>query len=259
METGETNPRTGDELILGWDGDTLRWILLAHQEIVAHGSAPRTDDWSTLTRELPEAEHTRIALVHPVISLMPSAVAKGIEDRISLLHHGASQSGHRSFQSDRLGEGMSLIESGHGEQSSFMAEHWPTARWSSWALGWLEVQSQLAAQSEHDAFLGIEVGMHRAMMCRFDSGRLMWSTVTEDLEGAGILYHCVNAMVRDGMALDGVSLEVQIQGAAARKDHLIEQFSRFFRVVNEASPRVTWGDAAPEDPACWTTLAFAKR
>lgn len=154
---------------------------------------------------------------------------------------------------------MSLIESGHGEQSAFMMEHWPTARWSSLALGWLEVQGQLAAQSEQDAFLGIDVGMHRAMMCRFDGGRLMWSTVTEDLEGAGILYHCVNAMVRDGMAMDGVSLEVQIQGASARKQLLLEQFSRFFRVVHEAVPPVTWDGAAPEDEACWTTLAFAKR
>ena len=59
----------------------------------------------------------------------------------------------------------------------------------------------------------------RALMSRFDEGRLAWCIVAEDVDGDGVLYHAVNSLMRNdfeeglenGLHRTGLSFRVQLK------------------------------------------------
>ena len=165
---------------------------------------------------------------------------------------------HHSRNSvERLGEELSLIEGGHGIDVELLNASWPKARWASTALGWLEAQSQLALTDENSIAVSIFSGSNRAMMCRFDAGALVWCTVTDDLEGSGILYHCVNAMVRDGIKMESADIRVTLAGVESMTLELKQHFKRFFKQVEVEQTPWKWSDSQPEYAGDWDALFFA--
>lgn len=257
METGGINQSTKASLILGWDGAILRWICMEDGHVEEYGQIDEVAEWSTLADRFNHVEQVTLTRLFPEITLMPAAVADGIEEAILTLHHGVRSEGCRAFLSQRLGEELSLIEGGHGSEVELLNTCWPKGRWTSAALGWLEAQSQLASPHANSIAVSILSGSNRAMMCRFDAGALTWCTVTDDLEGSGILYHCVNAMVRDGIKMESADIRVSLGGVESMTLELKQHFKRFFKQVEVEPTPWEWTDSQPEPAGDWDAIFFA--
>lgn len=257
METGGINQSTNANLILGWDGAILRWACTNDGRVEEFGQIEEVAEWTILADRFKNIERVTLTRLFPEITLMPAAVAEGIEDAILTLHHGIRSNGCRAFLSQRLGEELSLIEGGHGSDVELLNASWPKARWASTALGWLEAQSQQASTDENSIAVSILSGSNRALMCRFDAGALVWCTVTDDLEGSGILYHCVNAMVRDEIKMESADIRVTIGGNESLILELKQQFKRFFKEVEVEPTPWKWSDLQPEHAGDWDALFFA--
>ncbi|MFZ9054209.1 MAG: hypothetical protein ACO2ZL_00265 [Flavobacteriales bacterium] len=256
METGGINQSNKANLILGWDGVVLRWICSNDGRVEAFGQVEEVAEWTALAERFKDIEKIILTRILPEITLMPATVAEGIEEAILTLHHGIRSEGCRAFLSQRLGEELSLIEGGHGHEVDLLNTSWPTGRWSSSVLGWLESRSQWASTDQNAIAVNIFVGSSRALMCRFDAGSLAWCTVTDDLEGSGVLYHCVNAMVRDGIKIGSSNVHVRIGGVQAMSLELEQQFKRFFGQVEVESSPWDWNDANLESVGDWDILFF---
>jgi hypothetical protein len=256
METGGIKKSTEANLILGWDGVVLRWICSNDGSVEAFGQVEEVAEWTALAERFKHVEKVTLTRLMTEITLMPAAVAEGIEEAILTLHHGIRSEGYRAFLSQRLGEELSLIEGGHGSEVDLLNTLWPKGRWSSSGLGWLEAKSQLASTDQNAIVVNILVGSGRAMMCRFDAGTLAWCTVTDDLEGSGVLYHCVNAMVRDGIKIESSDVQVRIGGVQDMALELEQQFKRFFGQVEVESTPWNWIGSTPEPAGDWDILFF---
>jgi len=257
METGGINQSTKANLILGWDGVVLRWICTNDGRVEEFGQVDDVAEWTALADRFKQAEQVTLTRLFPEVTLMPAAVAEGIEEAILTLHHGVRSEGCRGFLSQRLGEELSLIEGGHGREVELLNTSWPKARWASVALGWLEAQSQLASTGENAVTVSVLAGTNRAMMCRFDAGSLSWCTVTDDMEGSGVLYHCVNAMVRDGIKIESSDVQIKLGGVESMTLELKQQFNRFFESVEAEPTPWNWIVSQPEPAGDWDALFFA--
>ena len=191
METGEIDLiALNSDLLLGWDGMVLRWMLVDGNVVLDFGSEEEPLGFQSLADRYARVRSVWVSLLRPVCSLMPSAVANGIEGEVLKMHHGPSNALRRSYQSERLGEEVTLMESGPWSAGDDFLKSWPHVRWSSCTLGWLELQKRRTIPADCASLLSIDVGLNRALMCRFDEGELAWCMVTEDMQGEGGVVPC---------------------------------------------------------------------
>lgn len=236
MVTGETDHNAFDgSLLLGWDGERLHWVAVSpNGKVIDHGREEELGALSELSARFSGAQVVRVSMLRPVCSLMPTAVATGVEPHVLALQHGPKTDAFtsRTFQSERLGEGMSLIESGHWVDDDVFLSAFPMAQWASATLGAIEAGLQESRNNEWDATVRIDVGGKRALMMHFQDDALRWCSVTEDVGGDGILYHVVNALHRDGVELDNARCKVVFSGEV--EERVVEQFQRFFAAVERS-------------------------
>ena len=90
MVTGETDPTAFEgTLLIGWDGERVHWIAADAHGISDHGVESEIGTLSELSRRFSSATAVKLSLLRPVCSLMPAAVAEGIESQVldlSLIH-----------------------------------------------------------------------------------------------------------------------------------------------------------------------------
>ena len=245
MATGETeHSRFDGSLLIGWDGECLHWVAASQDaEVIDHGKEEELAALDALAQRFPEANNVRLTLLRPVCSLIPSAVSTGIESNVLALQHGPKTEtfASKSFHSERLGEDVALIESGHWTEEDVFLKAFPMAQWTSATLGAIEAGLQSARRDGWESSVHIDVGEKRALMMHFRGDALRWCSVTEDLEGDGILYHVVNALHRDGVELGNAQCHVVFTGVP--EERMLSQFRRFFASI-ERGPHVELGSTA---------------
>ena len=233
MVTGETDYNSFDgALLIGWDGDCLHWMAVAPDgSVVGHDREEELAALDALAKRFTQIQDVRLSLLRPVCSLMPAAVSAGVEMDVLSLQHGPMNEAFsaRTFHSERLGEGVALIESGHWAEDDVFLRAFPMAQWASATLGAIESGLNEARGDAWDATVHIDVGEQRALMMHFRDAALRWCSVTEDLAGDGILYHVVNALHRDGVELESARCKVLFSGLP--QDRVLSQFKRFFTSV----------------------------
>jgi len=247
MVTGETDPTAFEgTLLIGWDGERVHWIAKDGHGISDHGVDSEIGSLTELARRFASASAVKLSLLRPVCSLMPAAVAEGIESHVLDLHHGPHDEPltSRSFLSDRLGEGLALIESGHFGSDDLFLKAFPLGQWTSSTLaaiesGMNEVRSDGSAHTIH-----IDVAQGRALMMRFDAEALRWCSVTQDVAGDGILYHVVNSFHREGLDPTAVQCRVVFSGGITEDAPVVQQFKRFFETVQLDPAHADLGESA---------------
>lgn len=247
MVTGETDPNTFEgTLLIGWDGERVHWIAADAHGIFNHGVDSEVESLTELSRRFASATAVKLTLLRPICSLMPAAVAEGIESQVLELHHGSYDQAltSRTFFSDRLGEGLALIESGHFGSEDVFLKAFPLGQWASSTLaaiesGMNEVRTGACAHTVH-----IDLAHGRALMMRFDAEALRWCSVTQDVAGDGILYHVVNSFHQDGVDPTSAQCRVVFSGAIDEDSPILQQFKRFFEVVELASAHAGLGESA---------------
>jgi len=264
METGEIDLiALNSDLLLGWDGMVLRWMLVDGNVVLDFGSEEEPLGFQSLADRYARVRSVWVSLLRPVCSLMPSAVANGIEGEVLKMHHGPSNALRRSYQSERLGEEVTLMESGPWSAGDDFLKSWPHVRWSSCTLGWLELQKRRTIPADCASLLSIDVGLNRALMCRFDEGELAWCMVTEDMQGEGVLYHAVNSMVRSGgdAAAEDARQRTAVVFSGSVESHpgMMKQFTRFFPHVEIEEGALLWKNDPPADVGDWNLLHQAVR
>ena len=264
METGEIDlTALKSDLLLGWDGIVLRWMLIDGNEVLDFGEEKEVAGFQPLIDLHADVRSVCVSFLRPVFSLMPSAVASGIEKEVLQVHHGPSNPFRRSFHSERFGEEITLIESGKWEQGDAFLKSWPQVRWTSATLGWLEHQKRRSISAEFTSLLSIDVGTSKALMSRFDEGRLAWCIVAEDVDGDGVLYHAVNSLMRndfeEGLENGLHRTRVVFSGAIENNRRMIRQFERFFPHVEVDEGGLQWKTEAPAQVGEWNLLSHALR
>ena len=247
MVTGETDPTAFEgTLLIGWDGERVHWIAKDGHGISDHGVDSEIGTLTELSRRFASASAIKLSLLRPVCSLMPAAVAEGIESHVLDLHHGPHDEAltSRTFLSDRLGEGLALIESGHFGSEDVFLKAFPLGQWASSTLaaiesGMNEVRTGARAHTVH-----IDLAHGRALMMRFDADALRWCSVTQDVAGDGILYHVVNSFHREGLDPTAVQCRVVFSGGITEDAPVVQQFKRFFETVELDAAHAELGESA---------------
>ena len=246
MVTGATDPNAFDgTLLIGWDGECVHWIAMGSNGITDHGVDSEISSLTKLSHQFSGAAAVKLSLLRPVCSLMPAAVAQGIETHVLGLQHGPQDhtSISRTFLSDRLGEGMALIESGHFGSEDLFLKAFPLGQWTSSTLAAIEsgMNAARAALSAHTVHVDVADG--RALMMRFDASGLRWCSVTEDVAGDGILYHVVNSFHREDVDPTAAQCRVVFSGGITEDAPIVHQFKRFFETVELASEHAELGES----------------
>ena len=246
MVTGATDPNAFDgTLLIGWDGECVHWIALDSNGIADHGVDSEIGTLTELSHRFSGAAAVKLSLLRPVCSLMPAAVAEGIETHVLGLQHGPQDhtSISRTFLSDRLGEGMALIESGHFGSEDLFLKAFPLGQWTSSTLAAIEsgMNAARAAASTHTVHVDVADG--RALMMRFDASGLRWCSVTEDVAGDGILYHVVNSVHREEVDPTAAQCRVVFSGGITEDAPIVHQCKRFFEAVELASAHAELGES----------------
>lgn len=247
MATGETDSTAFEgTLLIGWDGERLHWVAADKAEPRDWGTLPELDELGALAYRFASASAVNLSLLRPVSSIAPSAVAEGVEGHLLALQHGPAGEGttSKAFHTDRLGEGVSLIEAGHFADQDIFLGAFPMARWVSATLGMIEFAVSEARTNGWTSEVRVDIGDKRALMMHCRNGALRWCSVTEDLAGDGLLYHVVNALHRDGVDASDPTCRVVFSGLVEEHASVLAQFRRFFSTVEEASSHQELGTAA---------------
>ncbi len=247
MVTGETDPTAFEgTLLIGWDGERVHWIAVGADGVHDHGIETEIATLTDLSRRFSSAATVKLSLLRPVSSLMPAAVAAGIEPHVLDLQHGPhdqSQSS-RTFLSDRLGEGLALIESGHFGSDDLFLKAFPLGQWASSTLAAIESGMNEVRTGEWAHTVHIDMAQGRALMMRFDAEALRWCSVTEDVAGDGILYHVVNSFHREGVDPTSVPCRVVFSGGIDEDSPIVQQFNRFFAAVERQAAHAELAESA---------------
>lgn len=247
MVTGETDPTAFEgTLLIGWDGECVHWIAADGNGICDHGVEAEIGSLTALSRRFASAAAVKLSLLRPVCSLMPAAVAEGIEAQVLDLHHGPHDQTltSRTFFSDRLGEGLALIESGHFGSDDVFLKAFPLGQWTSSTLAAIEFGMNEVRSGDWAHTVHIDVAPGRALMMRFDAEALRWCSVTQDVAGDGILYHVVNSFHREGLDATGAQCRVVFAGGITEDSAVVRQFKRFFEAVELDSAHAELGESA---------------
>ena len=247
MVTGETDPTAFEgTLLIGWDGERVHWIAAEAHGISDHGVDSEIGFLTELSRRFASATAVKLSLLRPVCSLMPAAVAEGIESQVLDLHHGPHDQAltSRTFLSDRLGEGLALIESGHFGADDLFLKAFPLGQWTSTTLAAIESGMNEVRTGAHAHSVHIDLARGRALMMRFDAEALRWCSVTEDIAGDGILYHVVNSFHREGVDPTSANCCVVFSGDITEVSPIFQQFKRFFATVELVSAHAELGESA---------------
>ena len=246
MVTGETDPTAFEgTLLIGWDGERVHWIAADAHGISDHGVDSEIGSLTELSRRFASATAVKLSLLRPVCSLMPAAVAEGIESQVLDLHHGPHDQAltSRTFFSDRLGEGLALIESGHFGSDDLFLKAFPLGQWSSSTLAAIESGMNEVRTGPHAHTVHIDLAQGRALMMRFDAEALRWCSVTEDVAGDGILYHVVNSFHREGVDPTAANCRVVFSGGITEDSPIVQQFKRFFAAVELNAAHAELGES----------------
>ena len=247
MVTGETDPTAFEgTLLIGWDGERVHWIAKDGSGIFDHGVDSEIGALTALSGRFASAASVKLSLLHPVCSLMPAAVAEGIEFQVLDLHHGPHDQAltSRTFVSDRLGEGLALIESGHFGSDDVFLQAFPLGQWTSSTLAAIESGMNQVRSGDGAHTVHIDMAHGRALMMRFDAEALRWCSVTEDVAGDGILYHVVNSFHRDGVDPPAANCRVVFSGGITGDSPIVQQFKRFFEAVELDAAHSELGESA---------------
>ena len=239
MATGETDSTAFEgTLLIGWDGDRLHWVAADKAKPLDWGMLPELDQLDALASQFASASSVNLSLLRPVCSIAPIAVAEGVEGHVLALQHGIAGEGTKgkAFHTDRLGEGVAVIEAGHFADQDVFLSAFPMARWASATLGMIEFAVSEARTNGWTSEVRVDVGDGRALMVHCRNGALRWCAVTEDLAGDGLLYHVVNALHRDGVEVSDPSCRIVFSGLVGEDAAELKQFRRFFQAV-ELEPR----------------------
>ena len=80
MVTGETDPTAFEgTLLIGWDGERVHWIATEAHGVSDHGVDSEIGSITELSHRFASATAVKLSLLRPVCSLIPAAVAEGIE------------------------------------------------------------------------------------------------------------------------------------------------------------------------------------
>ena len=247
MVTGETDPTAFEgTLLIGWDGERVHWIAEDGNGIGGHGVDSEIGTLAELSLRFASAAAVKLSLLRPVCSLIPAAVADGIESQVLDLHHGPRDPAltSRTFLSDRLGEGLALIESGHFGSDDLFLKAFPLGRWTSSTLAAIEFGMNEVRSGDWAHTVHVDVAHGRALMMRFDAEALRWCSVTHDVAGDGILYHVVNSFHREGLDATGAQCRVVFAGGITEDSAVVRQFKRFFEAVELDSAHAELGESA---------------
>lgn len=247
MATGETDSTAFEgTLLIGWDGERLHWVAADNAEPQDWGVLPELDQLAALAGQFASAAAVKLCLLRPVCSIAPAAVAEGIEGHVLALQHGAADEGttSKAFHTDRLGEGVALVEAGHFAEQDVFLGAFPMARWVSATLGMIEFAVSEAGTHGWDSEVRVDIGEARALMVHCRDGALRWCSVTEDLAGDGLLYHVVNALHRDGVEASDASCRVVFSGLVEEDSPVVVQFRRFFSAVEVEQRHAELGASA---------------
>jgi hypothetical protein len=245
MGTGETDvSQYSAFLLVGWDGRSLQWSHGHAGSIDDVGEEP-ADDSASLKAACLKLKNSGLGQEvvlfhhrHAFFTTAPASVAKGHEERLMTLHLGARENtkSNQFFHSDAFGDELVVMERWESDAlQQDIQGIWPHVRFESSSLRWLE---KVAADSRDAAgpMIAVDIGVQRALLARFESGRLMWAMVTEDLEGEGLLYHIVNALHRDGLEPASSGAMILLSGDVERGDAWTIAFDRFFNQVEIVQP-----------------------
>lgn len=247
MVTGETEFSVFEgTLLIGWDGERVHWIAVDGDDIAECGVDSEIGKVTALSRRFSSASSIKLSLLRPVCSLMPVAVIDGIESHVLNLQHGPQDQAltHRTFVSDRLGEGLALIEAGHFGSEDFLLKAFPLGQWMSSTLAAIESGMNNARVGGWEHTVRVDVARSRALMMRFDAEALRWCSVTEDLAGDGILYHVVNSFYREGLDPTAAPCRVVFSGGIDKSTPIFQQFERFFDAVELESSQSDLAESA---------------
>lgn len=261
METGVIDSiETKADLLLGWDGMRLQWLLAQNLEVLDWGLFEAEDgsnleaSMNSLNKRITEGVgRVTYTTIRPVFTLCPAQLAKGNEQAIMALHLGGSRKSWSTYYSHSFGDEMAMLEAEDEGLEQAVLSHWPFAKRKSSALAWLEKSAIMSSNDEVKVL--IDCSSERSMMARIENGQLTWSMTSFDTEGDGILYHVVNALHRDGMNPESSNVRVEFSGSVSEGASLMESFKRFFPHVTLAFPDCSWKSTPPKDLVQWTLLS----
>ncbi|HBP44946.1 MAG TPA: hypothetical protein DD635_03535 [Flavobacteriales bacterium] len=247
MVTGETDPTAFDgTLLVGWDGERVHWIAVGDMGVIEQGFEVGIGYLNELSHRFSAASSVKLSLLRPLCSLMPDSVAAGIESSVFVLQHGSQNqtATNRTFLSHRVGDGLALIESGHFGADDPFLKAFPLGQWVSSTLAAIELGINEARDCGETHTVRVDLAHGRALMMRFDADALRWCSVTEDVEGDGVLYHVVNSFHREGLDPTGLRCEVVFSGGIDERSSILKQFKRFFESVKVEQSQAELGESS---------------